>query len=91
MHGGPRLSRRAVLISPTSELQLQRHLDRAGAADLVKRAEAAALPPAAQRAGQHLRRLAELRRTEEVDRASQIGAVEDIKKINARLKTQPLA
>jgi hypothetical protein len=46
---------------------------------------AAALPATAQRAGQHLRGLAELRRAEEVDRAAEIGVVEDVEEIGARL------
>src|SRR5260370_40575631 len=53
-------------------------------------AGAAALPATAQRAGQHLRGLAELRRAEEVDRAAEIGVVEDVEEIGACLKSKPL-
>jgi len=48
-------------------------LDRAGAADPVKRDEAAALSATTQRAGQHRRGLSELRRADEVYRAAEIG------------------
>jgi DNA-binding NtrC family response regulator len=48
-------------------------------------AKAAALPATAQRAGQHLRGLPELRRAEEVDRAAEIGVIEDVEEIGARL------
>ena len=72
------------------ELELEGELDGAGAADLVKGAEAAALPATAQRASQHLRGLAELRRAEVVDRAAEIGVIEDVEEIGARLKSKPL-
>jgi len=34
--------------------------------------------------------LAELRRAEEVDRAAEIGVIEDVEEIGARLKSKPL-
>ena len=72
------------------ELELEGELDGAGAADLVEGAEAATLPATAERAGQHLGGLAELRRAEEVDRAAEIGVIEDVEEIDARLKSKPL-
>src|SRR5215470_8701042 len=85
-----RVSVLIFLIFSTSELKLKRQLNRARAADLVQRIETAALPAAAQRTGQHLRGFAELRRAEKVDRAAEIGVVENIEEISARLKSQPL-
>ena len=66
------------------ELQLQRQLDRARAADLIQRIEAAALAAAAQIVVQRLRRMPEQRRSEVVDRAAKVGVVEDVEKIGAR-------
>jgi len=34
--------------------------------------------------------LAELRRAEEVDRAAEIGVIEDVEEVGARLKSKPL-
>src|SRR5262249_37390637 len=73
-----------------SKLKFNRQLDGTRAADLIERVEATALPAAAQRAGQHLRRLAELRGAEEVDWAAKVEVVEDIEEVGARLKSQPL-
>jgi hypothetical protein len=69
-------------------LELEGELNRARSTNLVKRAESAALPATAQRTGQHLR--GELRRAEEVDRAAEIGVIEDVEEIGARLKSNPL-
>src|SRR5260370_2585234 len=76
--------------SHSSELELEGELNRARSTNLVKRAEAAALPATTQRAGQHLRGLAELRRAEEIDWAAEIGVIEDVEEVGARLKSKPL-
>ena len=73
-----------------SKLELEGELDRARATNLVKRAEAAALSATTQRASQHLRGLAELWRAEEVDRAAEIGVIEDVEEVGARLESKPL-
>jgi hypothetical protein len=57
---------------------------------LIQRIEAAILAAASERCSQHLRRLPELRRTQIVDGASEIGVVEDVEKIRSRLKSKPL-
>ena len=72
------------------ENQLQGQLRRARAADLIQRIEAASLAAASQRGSQHLGRLAEERRTHVVGRRAEVGVVEDVEKIRARLKRKPL-
>ena len=52
--------------------------------DLIQRIEAAILAAGSQRCSQHLRRLPELRRTQIVDGASEIGVAEDVEKIRSR-------
>src|SRR5580692_10799239 len=74
----------------SSEHELQGELHRPRSANLIKRIQAAVLAAASERCPQHLRRLAELRRTEIVDGASEVGVVEDIEKIRSRLKSKPL-
>src|SRR5215471_16158536 len=69
-----------------SELELEGELDRARAADLIQRIEAAALASASKRVIQHHRGFPELRRAQVVDRASEIGMVEDVEEIASRLK-----
>jgi len=69
-----------------SKLQLQRQLRRPRAADLIQRIEASILAAAAERGAQHLCRLAEQRRGHVVSRRSEVGVVEDVKQIRARLK-----
>ena len=74
-----------------SEHELQSQLRGPRSADLIERIEAAVLAAASERGSQHLRRLPELRRAQIVDGASEIGVVEDVEKIRARLKSKPLA
>ena len=64
-------------------------MDRAWAADLVQRVEAAALAATAQIVVQHHRRLPELRGTEVVDRAAEIRVIENVEEIASRLKRNP--
>ncbi len=73
-----------------SELKPERQLDRARAAALVERIEAAALAAAAQCAVQRLRRLPEQRRGEVVYRAAEVGVVEDVEEVGARLQPEAL-
>ena len=69
-----------------SELKLKCQLDRAGAADLVQRIEAAALTAASQGVCQHLRGLTELGRTQEIDGIPEVGMVKDVEEISSCLK-----
>jgi len=71
-----------------SELRLQRELDRARAADLVQRIEAAALAAGAEPAIQRLGGIAELRRGDVVDRRTELRVIEDVEKIGARLQRE---
>ena len=71
---------------PISELKLECELDRARAADLVQRIEAAALATAAEVVVQHLRGLTELRRGQVVDRAAEVRLIEDVEEIASELK-----
>jgi hypothetical protein len=63
----------------------------ARSADLIERIQAAVLAAASERGSKHLRRLAELRRAQVVDRAAEVGVVEDVEKIRPRLKSETLA
>src|SRR5262245_30132550 len=71
-----------------SALELHPHceLNRTRTADLIQRAEAATLSPASQRAVQHLRGVAELRRGEVVDRTSKIRMVQDVEHVHSSLQ-----
>ena len=73
-----------------SEHQLQRQLRRARAADLVQRIEAAGLAAGAERGSEHLGRLAEQRRGHVVDRGAEVGVVEDVEEVGARLQRKAL-
>jgi len=70
-----------------SELKLKRQLDGAGAADLVEGVEAAGLATGAEVVVQHLCRLAELRRTQIIDRVAEVRVVQDVEEIASRLKS----
>ena len=72
------------------EYQLQRQLCRARAADLVQRIEAAGLAAGAERCSEHLGGLAEERRAHIVGRRAEIGVVEDVEEIGARLEGEAL-
>src|SRR5262249_47887172 len=70
------------------ELEADRELDRTWAADLIQRAEAAALSPGSQRAVQHLRGLPELRGAEVVDRTAEVRMVQDVEHVHASLERE---
>ena len=59
---------------------------RARASDLVERIQSAVLAAASERGSEHLRRLAEVRRGEVVDGASEIGVVEEVEEVGAGLE-----
>ena len=64
-------------------------MDRAWAADLVERVEAAALAAAAEVVVQHLRSLPELRRAQAVDWAAEVRVIQDVEEIASELQRNP--
>jgi hypothetical protein len=70
---------------PRFRTQLERELDRARAADLVERVEAAA----AEVVVQHLRSLPELRRVQAVDWAAEVRVIQAVEEIASELQRNP--
>ena len=74
---------------PRFRTQLERELDRARAADLVERVEAAALAAAAEVVVQHLRSLPEFRRVQAVDWAAEVRVIQAVEEIASELQRNP--
>src|SRR5215471_5267454 len=85
---GTRQGTRHPVCTRNLELKFERELNRARPADLVKRAEAAALSSSSQRIVQHLRGLPELWGAEVVDRTAKIWMVQDVKEVHASLERE---
>jgi hypothetical protein len=68
------------------ELQLERELDRARASDLVEGVEAAELATGTEVVVEHLRRLAELRKAQIIDRAAEVRVVQDVEEVASELQ-----
>ncbi len=73
------------------ELHFRRELDRARAADLVQRIQAAVLTATSEVVVQHLRRLSELGRAQIVDRATEVRVVKKVEEIASELKVKFLS
>jgi hypothetical protein len=73
-----------------AEHKLQRQLRRSRAADLKQRTETT-LAAASERSSQHLCGLAELRRTQIVNRRREIRVIENVEEICSRLQGNPLS
>ena len=69
-----------------SELKRQRQLDRARAADLVERVEAAVGPARAEAASQCLRRVTKLRTRQVAYGRAEVRVVEDVEELSAEAK-----
>src|SRR5215831_19543011 len=80
-----RVTRRVIFFL---ELEPHRELNRARAADLVERAQAAALSSSSKRAVQHLRSLSELGGTEVVDRTAKIRMVQNVEHVHPSLERE---
>ena len=72
---------------PTSELKLQRKLNRAWSANLVERIEAPIRASRSQTVGQCLSQAAEQRTGQEVDGIAEVWMVEDVEKLTTETKT----
>ena len=73
-----------------SELELEGELNRARAADLVQRVEAAIVATGAEAARKRLRGVAKQRAGQVVIGIAEVGVVEDIEELGAEAKPQPL-
>lgn len=82
------VSAEPALCRPILKLKLERQLDRAGAADLVQRREAAVLSPAAEEVVQRLCGFAELWRSQIVIRGAEVRMIENIEEIAPDLKRE---
>src|SRR5690348_8570514 len=70
----------------SSELELERQLDRARSADLIERVKSAIRAAGPQTVGQGLRRAAEQRACQDCSRIGEVGVVQDVEELGPETK-----